>query len=214
MKSLPMKYWRYGIRPAVFLAGLVPAAWLVLQWWFAYSGGDHGLGFNPFEYTNRFTGDWAIRILLASLTITPVIIITRVKRLVMLRRMIGLFAFFYVLLHIVSYLVLDLEMNVSAFIDDIIKRNYITVGMTAFVLLIPLAATSYSKAIKYLGAKRWQQIHKAAYVAGVLAVFHFFMMRKGFQMEPVWYGVWLGVGFAIRYYDKRRKVVRASSPGL
>ncbi|NVJ68947.1 MAG: sulfoxide reductase heme-binding subunit YedZ [Alphaproteobacteria bacterium] len=178
---------RYG-KPLVFAASLIPFLWLVHEWWQAFAGLPNGLGFNPNETSNRFSGDWALRFLLVSLALTPLSRILKSPKPILFRRMTGLFAYFYVWVHLVSYLWLDLMFDWPTLWADILKRIYITVGMTAFVLLTPLAITSTKGWIKRMGAKRWQKLHKAVYVIAPLAVIHFFMMRKGFQTEPLVYG--------------------------
>jgi len=174
-------------KPIVFAAGLGPLAWIA--WLAAESGlGPTGpLGANPIEYINRYLGDWAIRFLLMALAVTPLRGITGWNAVMRFRRMIGLYAFFYVCLHLSSYIGLDQFFDWGEIWRDITKRNYITVGMATFALLIPLAATSTQGMIKRLGGKRWTRLHKLVYAAGVLACFHFYMMRKGVQLEPIIY---------------------------
>ncbi len=176
----------YG-KPLVFLLMLIPAAWLVWNWWLALQYQPNGLGFNPQETSNRFTGDWALRFLLLSLAVSPLAKILKSPKPILFRRMIGLFAFFYVCLHLTSYVWLDMLFDWAELWADVLKRIYITVGMAAFVLLIPLAITSTQGWIKRLGARNWQRLHKSVYAVGVLAVVHFIMMRKGFQIEPLIY---------------------------
>ncbi|MFC3051752.1 protein-methionine-sulfoxide reductase heme-binding subunit MsrQ [Kordiimonas pumila] len=178
---------RYG-KPFVFALFLIPAVWLIYNWVQAYAGAPHDLGFNPQETSNRFTGDWALRILLLSLALTPLSLLTGSPRWILFRRMTGLFAFFYVCLHITSYIWLDMQFDWSELWTDVVKRIYITVGFTALLCLLPLAITSTAGWVRRLGAKRWQKLHKLVYAVGVLAVIHFIMMRKGFQFEPLIYG--------------------------
>jgi sulfoxide reductase heme-binding subunit YedZ len=198
---------RYG-KPLVFLAALLPALWLGTQWWLAFSGAGHGLGFNPNEFSNRFTGDWALRFLLLSLALTPLATVAGTPKPILFRRMLGLFAYFYVCLHLVSYLWLDLLFDWAQVWADILKRIYITVGMAAFLLLTPLAVTSTKGWVRRLGARRWQALHKAVYAIGVLAVLHFIMMRKGFQMEPLVYGLILALLLVLRLPVIKRRVRR------
>ena len=119
--------------------------------------------------------------------------------------MMGLFAYFYVCLHMLSYIWLDMLFNWPELWADVLKRIYITIGMAAFLLLTPLAITSTKGMIKRLGARRWQRLHKLVYVIAPLAIIHFFMMRKGFQMEPVIYGAILALLLAMRWVPRRRK---------
>lgn len=180
---------RYG-KPLVFLACLYPAAWLAWQWYLAYTGQPHGLGFNIFEFTNRTTGEWALRYLLVALAVTPVAKLTKSFKPILFRRMLGLFAFFYVAVHMSSYVFLDLEGNMAEFTEAIAERLFITVGMLAFVLLIPLAATSFDKAQQWLGLDRWRKLHKLVYIITPLGILHFYMMQKTTTAEPF---IYLGV---------------------
>ena len=203
---------RWVAKPIVFAAALVPLAWIA--WTAVASGfGPTGpLGANPIEYINRYLGDWAIRFLLMALAVTPVRGITGWTPLMRFRRMIGLFAFFYVCLHLSSYIGLDQFFDWRAIWRDIVKRNYITVGMVNFVLLASLAATSTNGMVQRLGGKRWTRLHKLIYPAGILACFHFYMMRKGVQLEPIIYaGICaLLLGYRVVAFWKRKAAARAS----
>ncbi|WP_262694594.1 protein-methionine-sulfoxide reductase heme-binding subunit MsrQ [Kordiimonas aquimaris] len=194
---------RYG-KPIVFLALLVPAIWLTWNWWLAFQYQPNGLGFNPQETSNRFTGDWAMRILLMSLALSPLAKLIKSPKPILFRRMVGLFAFFYVCLHITSYVWLDMLFDWVELWADVMKRLYITVGFAAFLLFIPLAVTSTKGWIKRLSARRWQTLHRSVYVIGVLVIVHFIMMRKGFQAEPLIYA-----GILATLYLLRVKRVRA-----
>jgi sulfoxide reductase heme-binding subunit YedZ len=173
---------RFALKPLMFMLCLAPLGWLG---WLATSG---GLGVNPIETANRFLGDWALRFLLISLAVSPVKKIFGWALVMRFRRMLGLFAFFYVVLHLSSYVGLDQFFAWAHIGADIVKRPYITVGMTTFLLLVPLAATSTSGMVKRLGAKRWKRLHMLAYAAAALAVFHYFMMVKADVREPLIYG--------------------------
>jgi len=194
------------VKPAVFAACLGPLAWIA---WTAYSSGfgpSGPLGANPIEYINRYLGDWAIRFLLMALAITPVRGITGWNAIMQFRRMIGVYAFFYVCLHMSSYIGLDQFFNWAEIWKDITKRTYITVGMVNFFLLAPLAATSTQGMIKRLGGKRWVKLHKLVYPAGILACIHFYMMRKGVQLEPIIYAAICAVllGYRlVKYLQKK-----------
>lgn len=184
-------------KPMVFALCLGPLAWIA---WAAFAGGfgpTGPLGANPIEYINRYLGDWAIRFLLLALAITPIRGITGWAAIVRFRRMIGLYSFFYVCLHLSSYIGLDQFFDWREIWNDIVKRNYITVGMVNFVLLASLAATSTNAMIKRLGAKRWKRLHTLVYAAAILACFHFYMMRKGVQLEPI---VYAGIGAVLLGY--------------
>ena len=203
---------RWVAKPIVFTAALMPMAWIA--WTAVASGfGPTGpLGANPIEYINRYLGDWAIRFLLMALAVTPVRGITGWTPLIRFRRMIGLFAFFYACLHLSSYIGLDQFFNWREIWGDIVKRNYITVGMVNFVLLASLAATSTKGMIKRLGAKRWINLHKLVYVAGIAACIHFYMMRKGVQLEPIIYAAVcaLLLGYRLVAYWKKKAAARAA----
>ncbi len=202
------KLRRFG-KPLVFALMLIPAAWLVWNWWLAFAYQPNGLGFNPQEESNRFTGDWTLRFLLLSLSITPLSKLIQSPKPLLFRRMIGLFAFFYVTLHITSYVWLDMLFDWAELWADVLKRIYITIGFTAFLMLIPLAITSTSGWVKRLGAKRWQRLHKLVYVIGLLGVIHFIMMRKGFQIEPLVYALILASLLAFRahkYWLRQRRL--------
>ena len=203
---------RWVATPIVFTGALVPLAWIA--WTAVASGfGPTGpLGANPIEYINRYLGDWAIRFLLMALAVTPVRRISGWTPLMRFRRMIGLFAFFYVCLHLSSYIGLDQFFDWRAIWRDIVKRNYITVGMVNFVLLASLAATSTNGMVQRLGGKRWTRLHKLIYPAGILACFHFYMMRKGVQLEPIIYaGICaLLLGYRVVAFWKRKAAARAS----
>jgi sulfoxide reductase heme-binding subunit YedZ len=160
-------------KPAVFVAALLPFAWLF------YGALTNNLGANPAEYLIRSTGDWALRFLCITLAVTPVRVLTGTAALARFRRMLGLFVYFYVVLHLLSYSWFDMGFDVGDIIKDIIKRPFILVGFAAFLLLTPLAATSFNRAIKALGAKRWQALHKLVYLIAGLGILHFFWMRSG-----------------------------------
>jgi methionine sulfoxide reductase heme-binding subunit len=165
------------LRPAakvvLFVMALLPFAWLL------YGVVTNNLGANPTEYLTRATGDWTLRFLCITLAVTPLRTITATPQLARFRRMLGLFVYFYAVLHLLCYVWFDMEFNLADIIADIPKRTFILVGFAAFVLLTPMAATSFNRAIKAMGAKRWQMLHKAIYVIAVLAVLHFFWMRAG-----------------------------------
>jgi sulfoxide reductase heme-binding subunit YedZ len=162
-----------GAKPVAFMLCLLPFAWL------AYGAFTDGLGANPAEYLIRSTGDWTLRFICIVLAITPLRVMTKTNALARFRRMLGLFAYFYVVVHLLSYSLFDMGFDIPEIAKDIAKRPFILVGFTAFVLLTPLAATSFNRAIKALGAKRWQTLHKLVYVIAGLGLLHFFWMRAG-----------------------------------
>jgi sulfoxide reductase heme-binding subunit YedZ len=155
----------------MFVACLLPLAWLV------YGALANRLGANPAEALIRASGDWTLRFLCLTLAITPLRILLRQPALARLRRMLGLFAFFYASLHFLGYAWLDMGLDAQAIVADIPKRPFALVGFAAFVLLLPLAATSFNRAIKALGAARWQALHRLVYAIVLLGLLHFFWMR-------------------------------------
>jgi sulfoxide reductase heme-binding subunit YedZ len=159
------------------------------------------LGVNPIETITRFTGSWALIILLATLAVTPLRKITGLNQLIKLRRMLGLFAFFYVCLHFTTYLVLDHFFDFQTVAKDVVKRPYVTAGFTAFVLMIPLAITSTSAMIRRLG-KQWQQLHRLVYVAAIAAIIHFYWLVKADIRRPVLYGSVLALLLGYRIFSK------------
>lgn len=160
-------------KPVLFVLALLPFCWLL------YAAFFNQLGANPAEALLRATGDWTLRFLCIVLTITPLRVITGTPALARFRRMLGLFTYFYVLLHLLSYSWFDMGFVLSDIIKDIPKRPFILVGFTAFLLLTALALTSFNRAIKAMGVKRWQRLHKTVYVVAGLALLHFFWMRAG-----------------------------------
>ena len=162
----------------------LPLFYLGVNWYLLLSNGQSNLGFNPQEMTHHITGDWALRILLITLCVSPLAKWRPARSLMAYRRMAGLWAFAYVILHIVSYVWLEKFFDWSEIWGDIVKRPYITIGMITFLSLLPLAITSTSGWIKRLGAAKWQALHRLIYLAALLASLHFIMMRKGWQLEP------------------------------
>jgi sulfoxide reductase heme-binding subunit YedZ len=160
-------------KPLVFLLCLLPFAWLT------YNVLINNLGANPQEALIRATGDWTLRFLCIVLAVTPLRTISKTPQLARFRRMLGLFVYFYVVIHLLSYSWFDMGFDVPEIAKDIYKRPFILVGFAAFVMLTPLALTSFNRAIKALGAKRWQQLHKLVYAVAGLGVLHFFWMRAG-----------------------------------
>ncbi len=158
-------------KPALFLLAVLPLALLV---WGAIS---NSLGPNPAEALIRGTGDWTLRFLCLTLAVTPLRHWTGWHALARLRRMLGLYTFFYGVLHFLSFAWLDQGLDLDAILGDIAKRPFILVGTAALLLMLPLAATSFNRAIKALGAARWQALHKAVYAVALLGLLHFFWMR-------------------------------------
>ncbi len=157
----------------LFMVCLLPFAWLV------YRAFSNQLGANPAEALIRATGDWTLRFLCIVLVVTPLRVISSTPALARFRRMLGLFVYFYVVVHLLSYSWFDMGFDVPDIAKDIAKRPFILVGFSAFVLLTPLAATSFNAAIKAMGVKRWQMLHKLVYGIAGLGLLHFFWMRAG-----------------------------------
>ncbi|HSV34671.1 MAG TPA: protein-methionine-sulfoxide reductase heme-binding subunit MsrQ [Ramlibacter sp.] len=160
-------------KPALFLLALLPFVWLM------YGAVTDNLGANPAEYLIRSLGDWTLRFLCLTLAVTPLRVIAATPALARFRRMLGLFVYFYVVMHLLSYSWFDMGFDVAEIAKDIAKRPFILVGFSGFVLLTPLAATSFNRAVKALGARRWQALHKLVYVVAGLGILHFFWMRAG-----------------------------------
>jgi len=159
-------------KPLLFLLCMMPFAWLL------YGALTNTLGPNPAEALIRSTGDWVLRFLCITLAVTPLRHITGWHALARWRRMLGLFAFSYGLLHFASFAWLDMGLDITLIVKDIAKRPFILVGSAALLLMLPLAATSFNRAIKALGAKRWQALHRSVYAVVLLGLLHFFWMRS------------------------------------
>jgi len=174
-------------KPVIFLACLAPV--FVLGW----QGFHAGLGPNPIEKITHATGDWTLRFLLITLSITPLRKLTRQYWLINFRRMLGLFAFFYGFLHLMTYVWLDKFFDVHEMLHDIAKRKFITAGMTAFTLMIPLALTSTRWSIRKLGGKRWQALHRLIYLSAAAGVIHYIWLVKADLRKPLVYASILGI---------------------
>ena len=176
-----------------------------------YRAFNGNLTANPISFITNWLGDWTLRILLTSLAMTPLRILFRWSWPVALRRLLGLFAFSYAVLHFSVWLVLDHFFAWKQMGADIVKRPYITVGMTALVLMLPLAATSTARAIRWLGGARWQWLHRLVYVIGVCAVLHYLWLAKKANPDPYYYAAAFILLMAIRVGDwVRRRVARVS----
>ena len=160
-------------KPIIFAICLLPFIRL------GYGAFTNGLGANPAEFLIRSAGDWTLRFICIVLAVTPLRVMTKLNGLARFRRMLGLFAYFYVVVHLLSYSWFDMGFDITDIAKDIAKRPFILVGFAAFVLLTPLAATSFNRAIKAMGAKRWQMLHKLVYLIAGLGLLHFFWMRAG-----------------------------------
>ena len=159
------------VKPIIWLLALMPAAWLLL------GAVTDSLGANPAEALIRSTGDWALRGLCIALAVTPVRQWTGWNALARLRRLLGLFAFFYVLLHVLSYFALDIDWSIRAMWSDVLQRPFILVGAMAALILLALAVTSPKAAVRAMGGRNWQRLHRGVYLAAWLALLHFYWMR-------------------------------------
>jgi methionine sulfoxide reductase heme-binding subunit len=181
-------------KPVVFLACLGPLARLG---WKAYMG---LLGANPIEVITHSTGDWLLRFLLITLAITPLRKLIGQPSLIRYRRMFGLFAFFYGVLHFLTYIWLDKFFDLHEMLADVAKRRFITVGFTGFVLLIPLALTSTTGWIRRLGGKRWQTLHRLIYISAIAGVIHYYWLVKADVRKPLEYGFVLSLLLGYRLW--------------
>jgi len=180
VRKLLLSKWT---KVAVFLLCLMPLAALIDK-----SIRGH-LGANPVEFFQHATGDWTLRFLIFTLAITPVRKLLNISELIRFRRMLGLFAFFYVCLHFLTYIGPDQSFSLTGMWHDVAKRRYITVGFLGFILLIPLALTSTAGWIRRLGGKRWQALHRAIYVSAICGVIHYYWLVKSDVRKPLFYGV-------------------------
>jgi sulfoxide reductase heme-binding subunit YedZ len=186
-------------KPVVFVVCLLP---LVILTAGAFSVAGLGLGANPIEALLHEFGRWGLKFLLLTLAITPLRRWTGWNWLIRFRRILGLFAFFYILLHFVVYVVLDQGLDMAVIVEDVLKRPYITLGMAALLMLVPLAATSTKGMMRRLG-KRWQKLHRLVYVIAILAVWHFYWQVKLDTLDPTVYALILAGLLGTRVYFAR-----------
>lgn len=196
-----------GIKAALFALLLIPAA-LMAQGWFADT-----LGANPVESIRRSTGEWTLNLLLMTLAVTPLRRLTGLHWLLRLRRMLGLFTFAYACLHLASYVWLDQWFDWGAIAEDILERPFITVGFAAFVLMLPLAATSSNLAIRHLGGRRWQALHRSIYAIAIFSVLHYWWLVKADVSMPLAYTLVLAALLGVRGWwrelERRRQLATA-----
>ena len=207
MKDLSRHIDMRWLKPPIFLVCLAPLAHLV------WMGFHDELGANPVEYITHSTGTWTLVGLCATLSITPLRRILKQNWLIRLRRMFGLFAFFYVSLHFATWVWLYSGFDVHAMIADVYKRPFITAGFTAFVLLIPLAATSTSGMIRRLGGRRWQMLHNLIYISAIAGVTHYYWLVKSDETVPLRFAAVVAVllGYrAIRHALQRKQQAAAA----
>jgi methionine sulfoxide reductase heme-binding subunit len=196
---------RISLKVAAWAVCLTPLALLLFR---AATG---GLGANPISFVTNWLGDWTLRVLLTSLAMTPLRIVFGLSWPLSLRRLLGLFAFAYAAMHFSVWLVLDHFFDWREMGADIVKRPYITVGMAALAMMLPLAATSTVAAIRKLGAKNWQRLHRLAYAIGVCGVLHYLWLAKKANPDPYYYAWGLAVLLTVRGWDwVRRRLARAN----
>ncbi len=196
------KQWSTWIRrskPIVFVLCGIPAVVLIFNLATGNISGD------PIEDLTNETGQWGLRLLLLTLAITPLRTITGINQLILVRRMLGVYAFFYILLHFLTWLVIDHFFDFQRIIEDIIERYYILFGSLAFAMLIPLAATSTNRMVKWMGGRRWVKLHKLVYPLSILAILHFYLQVKADITEPVIYGTILAILLGYRIWKSRQK---------
>jgi sulfoxide reductase heme-binding subunit YedZ len=208
------RWVRYGAKPLVFCAALLPAASLIAG---VYGLEGFRLGANPVAAILHTFGKWSLNFLLLTLTVTPLRLLTGQIEWQRLRRMLGLFAFTYALLHFLTYLVLDQSLDGRAVLQDIAKRPYITIGFTALLLLVPLAATSTHGMMRRLG-RRWRRLHRLVYAIAVLGVWHYYWGVKADVRRPLLYAGVLAVLLGYRWWRTRRRpmarTTRSPAPAL
>jgi sulfoxide reductase heme-binding subunit YedZ len=194
------QFIRRIVKPVVFAAALGPFGWLVYNaFW-----GD--LGVNPVETITNYSGITTLRLIAITLALTPARWISGFNPIILFRRMIGLFAFFYGTLHFMTYFILDQSLQFGGVWDDVVKRPYITAGFTGFVLMIPLAITSTQGWIRRLGGRRWNLLHRLIYITALAAVLHYFWKVKLDTTYPVYYGTLMGVLLTARLVQRARKM--------
>jgi len=194
------QFIRRIVKPIVFAAALGPFGWLVYNaFW-----GD--LGVNPVETITNYSGITTLRLIAITLALTPARWISGFNPIILFRRMIGLFAFFYGTLHFMTYFILDQSLQFGGVWDDVVKRPYITAGFTGFVLMIPLAITSTQGWIRRLGGRRWNLLHRLIYITALAAVLHYFWKVKLDTTYPVYYGILMGVLLTARLVQRARKM--------
>ena len=195
----------------VFSLSSIPL--LVIIW----RGFHNNLTANPVEFLQHKTGDWTLRFLIFALCVTPFRKVLNLPELIRFRRMLGLFAFFYASLHFLTYLGPDQSFNFAGMLKDVVKRPFITVGFTAFVLLIPLAITSTAGWVRRLGGKRWQALHRSIYICAILGVIHYYWLVKSDVREPLFYGFLVGILLLWRFTEwltKRRAAALAHTTAI
>lgn len=206
-RPLPASFWKSPwLTRAVFVLCTAPFCYLLWRWY------SHNLGINQIETVARYTGDWTIRFLLGSLAVTPLRRVPGLAPIQRFRRMIGLFAFFYGTLHGLHYFARDAQWNGQVILEDLTIRRFFIVGMLGWLLMLPLAATSFDKAIRRLGGKRWQLLHRLAYFSAIAGVVHYGWQGKIITQGPIRYAALLAVLLLYRVVVAARKATPARGP--
>jgi len=178
-----------------------------------YRSFSDGLGANPISYATNWLGQWTFRLLLVGLALTPLRIVAGLAWPVLLRRLVGLFTFFYASLHFLVWILIDHFFNWDQMLADLVKRRYITVGMAALLFLIPLAITSTNAMVKRLGGTAWRRLHRLVYLVGILAALHFLWLAKGYRPDAFLYAGILALLLGVRLFDAlRRRLRRGQAP--
>lgn len=186
-------FWRIKwLSKALFVICLLPLCYILWQWY------ANKLGINQIERVARFTGDWTLRFLLITLSITPLRKIKALAPLGKFRRMLGLFTFFYGCLHMLHYFGIDAQWNLMVIKEDLTIRRFFVVGFVALMLMVPLAATSFNAAIRYMGLEKWQLLHRLVYLSAILGVVHYLLQGKTFTQTPIIYAVILAILLLMR----------------
>ncbi len=199
MAKTSSKIWTTRIRrtkPVIFVLCLIPFSILVFD---IFTG---NVSADPVEDITKVTGEWGLRLLLITLAITPLRHLTGINQLVMARRMLGVFSFFYILLHFLTWLVIVNFFDIRQIIEDIIERYYILFGSAAFTMMTMLAATSTNRMVRWVGGRRWAKLHKLVYLIGILGILHFYLSVKADITEPVIYGIVLAILLGFRVWKK------------
>ena len=195
------------LKSLLFCLALLPLGRL------AFAAYQDDFGPNPVEFIQRWTGTWTINFLMLTLCITPLRGITQWHWLTRLRRMLGLFTFFYATLHFLSFIGFDHDFAVDAIARDVLKRPFVTVGFAAFVLMLPLALTSNAYAIRKMGGRRWQELHRNIYLISILGVLHYFWLVKATALIwPIAYAIGLSILLGWRINERRRKAIPVAKP--
>lgn len=200
-----------GFGPVLILAALVPAAYAIFGLASDVLRGTRIMGSNPIKEGEHFLGEWTLRLLVATLTVTPLRQLLKWNWIAKYRRTVGLFAFFYGVLHWLVYILLDTQLDWDEMVTDVIKRPYILIGSLGLLLMVPLAVTSTKKMIARLGGKNWNRLHRLVYASAVLGVIHFWMSVKADVRDPLLYAILFSVLLSYRVWKWRGSAAPPSS---